>query len=224
VRHPGKQRLHIAVVTRSDKRECSPEVRELTLKSAELLEELGHRVDYVEKLPLPSGLTDDFVLYWGLLARWQVMTVGRAFGDTFDPSRLNNLTLGLARHASRNKHRLPLAIMKLRATRRRTAKFFRTYDVVLSPTVADETPRLGHLDPTADSQQIIDRGAIWNAFAPLQNITGEPAISLPLAESASGMPVGMMLAADVGREARLLELAFELEEARPWARILSRAR
>jgi amidase len=114
--------------------------------------------------------------------------------------------------------------MKLRATRRRTAKFFRTYDVVLSPTVADETPRLGHLDPTADSQQIIDRGAIWNAFAPLQNITGEPAISLPLAESASGMPVGMMLAADVGREARLLELAFELEEARPWARILSRAR
>ncbi len=224
VRHPGKQRLHIAVVTRSDKRECSAELRELTLKSADLLEELGHRVDYVEKLPLPSGLTDDFVLYWGLLARWQVMTVERAFGDTFDPRRLNNLTLGLARHARRNKHRLPLAIMKLRATRRRTAQFFRTYDAVLTPTVADETPRLGHLDPTADSQQIIDRGAIWNAFAPLQNITGEPAISLPLAETASGMPVGMMLSADVGREARLLELAFELEETRPWTRILSHAR
>ncbi len=63
------------------------------------------------------------------------MTVGRAFGVTFDPSRLNNLTLGLACHARRNKHRLPLAIVRLRATRRRTAKFFGAYDVVLTPTV-----------------------------------------------------------------------------------------
>jgi amidase len=224
VRHPGKQRLQIAVVTRSDKRECSPELRELTLKSAALLEELGHRVVYVENPPVPSSFTVDFRLYWALVARWQVKTVRRAFGDTFDCSRLNNLTLGLDRYARRNMHRLPVAIMRLRAVRRRTAQFFGAYDAVLTPTVADETPRLGHLDPTADSQQIIDRGGNWAAFAALQNVTGEPAISLPLAESASGMPVGMMLSADVGREAWLLELAFELEEARPWTRIQSRAR
>jgi amidase len=224
VRHPAKQRLQIAVVTSSAKRECSPELRELTLKSAELLEELGHRVDYVEKLPVPASVTDDFRLYWALMANWQVKTIQRAYGDTFDPSRLNNLTLGLDRLARRNRHRLPVAIMRLRAVRRRTAQFFGAYDAVLTPTVADETPRLGHLDPAADSQQIMDRGVYWNAFAPLQNVTGEPAISLPLAESANGMPVGMMLHADVGREARLLELAFELEEARPWTRIQSRAR
>ena len=46
-----------------------------------------------------------------------------------------------------------------------------------------------------------------------------PAISLPLAESAAGLPVGMMLSAVRGQEARLLELAYELEEARPWPRI-----
>jgi amidase len=224
VRHAGKQRLHIAVVTRSDKRECSPELRELTLKSADLLEELGHRVDYVENPPVPSSFTVDFRLYWALMARWQLKAVGRAFGDTFDRGRLNNLTLGLDRYARRNMHRLPVAIMRLRTVRRRTAQFFDAYDAVLTPTVADETPKLGHLDPTADSQQIIDRQGNWGAFTPLQNVTGEPAISLPLAESASGMPVGMMLSADVGREARLLELAFELEEARPWTRIQSRAR
>jgi amidase len=224
VRHPGKQRLRIAVITRSAKRECSPELRELTLKTAELLEELGHRVDYVEKLRVPSSVTDDFRLYWALMAKWQVTAIERAYGDTFDASRLNNLTLGLDRYARRNMHRLPLAIMRLRATRRRTAQFFGTYDAVLTPTMADETPRLGYFDRTADAQQIMDRVVYWNAFAWLQNITGEPAISLPLAESASGMPVGMMLHADVGREARLLELAFELEEARPWTRIQSRAR
>jgi amidase len=224
VTHPGKQRLHIAVITRSDKRECSPELRELTLQSASLLEELGHRVDYVENPPVPSSFSVDFRLYWALVARWQVKAIRRAFGETFDRSRLNNLTLGLDRYARRNMHRLPVAIMRLRAVRRRTAQFFGTYDAALSPTVADETPRLGHLDPTADSQQIIDRQGNWGAFTPLQNVTGEPAISLPLAESATGLPVGMMLAADLGREARLLELAFELEEARPWTRIQARAR
>ncbi|MFG1931665.1 amidase [Mycobacterium sp. NPDC048908] len=224
VRHPGKQRLRIAVVTRSDKRECSRELRELTLKSAELLDELGHHVDYVETLPVSSSFTADFRLYWALIASWQVRIIERGFGDTFDASRLNNLTRGLDRYARRNRHRLPAAIMRLRATRRRTAEFFGAYDAVLTPTMADETPRLGHLDPTAEAQQIIDRQGEWAAFTPLHNVTGEPAISLPLAESASGMPVGMMLSADVGQEARLLALAIELEEARPWTRIQSRAR
>jgi amidase len=142
----------------------------------------------------------------------------RAFGATFDRTRLDNLTLGLDRHASRNLHRLPLAIVRLRTLRRRTARFFASYDALLTPTLADETPRVGHLAPT-DYQQVIDRLIDWVAFTPLHNVTGEPAISLPLAQSADDMPVGMMLSADVGQEARLLEVAYELEQARPWARI-----
>jgi len=214
---PGKQRLRIAIITRSLVRECSAEVRELTLKTAGLLEELGHRVDHVEKPPVPSSFADDFLLYWGLLALGQIQMSRRAAG--FDRTRLDNLTLGLDRLARRNLHRLPLAIMRLRGAQRHTARFARTYDVVLTPTLADETPPIGYLDPTADYQQIIDRLEDWVAFTPLQNVTGEPAISLPLAESTNGLPVGMMLSAAVGAEARLLELAYELEEARPWARI-----
>jgi amidase len=215
---PGRQRLRIAVLTRSIQRECSPEVRELTLKSASLLEELGHRVEHIDEPPVPDSFPDDFVLYWGLLALTMVRGGRRAFGDTFDRTRLDGLTLGLARHTSRNLHRLPLAIMRLRRLRRRSAQFFATYDAVLTPTLADETPRVGYLAPT-DYRQVMDRLISWVAFTPLQNVTGEPAISLPLAQSADGMPVGMMLAADMGQEALLLELAYELEDARPWARI-----
>ena len=217
VTRPGKQRLRIAVITRSPLRESSPEVRELTLKTAGLLEELGHRVDHVEKPPVPSSFAADFLLYWGLLALGQIQMSGRAAG--FDRSRLDNLTLGLDRLARRNLHRLPLALIRLRGAHRHTARFAQTYDAVLTPTLADETPPIGYLDPTADYQQIIDRLEVWVAFTPLQNVTGEPAISLPLAESANGLPVGMMLSAAVGEEVRLLELAYELEEARPWARI-----
>ncbi len=72
VTRPGKQRLRIAVVTRSVLRECSAEVRELTLKTAGLLEELGHRVDHVETPPVPASFAADFVLYWGLLAMGQI--------------------------------------------------------------------------------------------------------------------------------------------------------
>ena len=217
VTRPGR-RLKIAVLTRSVLRECSPQLRELTLKSASLLEELGHRVEHVDEPPVPASFPDDFVLYWGLLAMAMVRGGRRAFGATFDRTRLDNLTLGLDRHASRNLHRLPLAIVRLRTLRRRTARFFASYDALLTPTLADETPRVGHLAPT-DYQQVIDRLIDWVAFTPLQNVTGEPAISLPLAQSADDMPVGMMLSADVGQEARLLEVAYELEQARPWARI-----
>jgi amidase len=221
ITHPGRQRLRIAVVTRSVLRECSAELRELTLKSAGLLEELGHCVEHVEEFPMPGSIVSDFVLYWGFLARVAVRSGRCAFGDTFDRTRLDALTLGLVRNASRNIYRVPWVIMRLRWARRRSAAFFRTYDAVLTPTVADETPRIGHLAPT-DYQQLMERLIDWVAFTPVQNVTGEPAISLPLAESSNGLPVGMMLSADIGREARLLELAYELEEARPWARIQDR--
>jgi len=218
VTRPGRQRLRIAVVTRSVRRECSAPVRELTLKSAGLLEELGHRVEHVDEPQAPVSFVDDFVLYWGFLALAQVRVGRRAFGDTFDRTRLDALTLGLARHTGRNIHRLPGAIMRLRRLRRRTARVFGTYDAVLTPTLADETPQIGYLAPT-DYEQVLDRLVSWVAYTPLQNVTGEPAISLPLAQSADGMPVGMMLAADLGQDALLLQLAYELEDAQPWARI-----
>ncbi|MGV0870834.1 amidase [Mycolicibacterium sp. XJ879] len=218
VTDPGKQRLRVAVCTQSISRDASPEIRELTLKTAALLEELGHKVTTIDN-PVPAQFMDDFLLYWSFLSFALVRSGRHAFGPSFDRNRLDNLTLGLDRHAARNLHRLPLAIARLSRVRRITARLTSTYDVVLTPTLADVTPRLGHLDPTAEYRQIIDRLVEWVAFTPLQNATGEPAISLPLAESASGLPVGMMFSAPLGQEARLLRLAYELEEVRPWRRI-----
>lgn len=218
VRRAGKRRLHIAVCTKSVLREASPEMRELTLKSAALLESLGHTVTEIDN-PVPARFKDDFLLYWQFLAFAIVRGGRRMIGPSFDRTKLDNLTLGLERGAARNLYRLPVAIARLSASRRITDRMSATYDVVLMPTLADETPRIGHLDPGASYEQVMERLLDWVAFTPLQNATGDPAISLPLAQSAAGMPVGMMFSTVRGREATLLELAYELEEAQPWPRI-----
>jgi amidase len=220
VTQPGTQRLRIAFCTKSILREVSPEMRELTLKTAALLEELGHKVTEIDN-PVPARFKDDFLVYWSFLAFAVVRGGRRMYGPSFDRTRLDNMTVGLDRMAARNLHRLPLAIRRLSASRRITQRLSGTYDAVLMPTLAEVTPRIGHLDPTADYDQVMDRLLEWVAFTPLQNATGDPAISLPLGESESGLPVGMMLSTVAGQEARLLELAYELEDARPWTRIQS---
>jgi amidase len=220
VTHPSKQRLRIAVCTESISREANPEVRELTLKTAALLEELGHRVTEIAN-PVPARFKDDFLAYWSFLALAVVRGGRRMFGPSFDRTRLDNITLGLDSRAARNLHKVPLAIRRLSASHRITARLGAQYEAVLMPTLAEVTPPVGYLDPMQDFDTVMERLVDWAAFTPLQNATGDPAISLPLAESSTGLPVGMMLSSPRGHESRLLELAYELEEARPWARIQS---
>ena len=215
---PGKHRLRIAVLTRSVARDAAPEVRALTLETATLLDSLGHHVELIDQPPVAQSFPDDFVLYWAALAFTQVRIGRMLFGESFDKNRLDALTLGLARHAARNPLRIPAAILRLRRARQLTEALFGRFDAVLTPTVADVSPKLGYLAPT-DYRCVIDRLTDWVGYTPLQNVTGEPAISLPLAQSSSGLPVGMMFTAALGSEALLLGLASELEEAHPWARI-----
>jgi amidase len=216
---PGGRRLRVGVLTRSVRRESSPEVREATLKTAALLERLGHHVEHTDEVPVPASFVDDFVLYWALLAMALIRPGRKRFGPTFDRTRLDNLSLGLDRHAVHRLHRLPLTLARLAATKRHTRALTKRFDVILTPTLAEQPPLIGYLDPTADFEQIITRLIDWVAFTPLHNITGDPAISLPLAQSADGLPIGMMFSAAAGEEGMLLELAYELEAAQPFRRI-----
>lgn len=216
---PDRQRLRVAVCTRSVLRDAAPETRAATLEAATLLERLGHRVDVLERPPVPASFVDDFVLYWALLAFALVRGGRRRFGPTFDERRLDNLTLGLARHAGRHLHRLPLAMARLARTRAGVLRAVGHYDVLLTPTLADVTPTIGHLDPTADYERVLERLIDWVSFTPLQNVTGDPAISLPMGLSSAGLPMGVMFSARRGEEARLLSVAYEVEEARPFDRL-----
>ena len=146
---PTKARLRIAVQTSAAGRQASPEVTELTHKTAALLESLGHHVEEAS-LPVPGSFEDDFLLYWGMLALYLSRNGRRMHGPTWNPARLDGFTHGLAGHAARRLHKVPLAIARLRRARRSAERFYASYDVHLSPTLATETPAIGHLDPMQD--------------------------------------------------------------------------
>ena len=208
--------LHVADIHDQDEVHVAGDVITLAdLRAGE--EAFLHPVEEVEP-PVPAGIGVDFVTYWSLLANL-VIRSGGLHGSTWDATRLDNLTIGLAHYSTRSVRRLPGAIRRLQQARVLAEEFHQTYDAVLTPTVAAETPQLGHLDPMLDFEEIMERLMAWVAFTPWQNITGQPAVSLPLQTTARGLPQGMMFGAGTGREGLLLGLAYELEEAFGFARI-----
>jgi amidase len=221
IRGPVPRRLRVGVVTTSiGGRRTDPECVNAVLDVAALLEREGHRTEAIE-LPVPDTFADDFTLYWGMLAAFLYDTGRFTVDRSFDRSRTDNLTRGLARMVHRRAHRLPQAVARLRASQRHSRRFFdkQRFDVVLSPTLGHPTPPLGHLKPDRSFEEHFERLLDWVTFTPWQNATGDPAISLPTAMSAAGTPIGVQVAAGHGGEATLIELAYEIEAARPFARI-----
>ena len=86
----------------------------------------------------------------------------------------------------------------------------------MSPTLAAPPPEHGFLGPEVPFETGLERLRRFVPFTPLQNVAGAPAISLPLGRSETGLPIGVQLAAPMGGERTLLEVALGLEEAAPW--------
>ncbi len=98
----------------------------------------------------------------------------------------------------------------------KVADFFEDYDAWLSPVTASPAPRLGQQAPTVDFDTLIERVVRFAAYTPVHNVAGTPAMSVPFTLSQEGLPIGVQLATRVGGEALLLQLAYQMEQARPW--------
>ena len=161
-----------------------------------------------------------FKHYWALLA-FSTQNFGKRVmhSPDFDKSLTDGLTQGLSKSFLRQAWRLPLTIRTLKQSERQYRDAFTDIDVIVSPTLGFVTPPLGFLNPAAGFQEHFDRLIQYAAFTPLNNASGGPAISLPLGTSTAGMPVGVHISATHGDEQTLLELAYELEAARPFRTI-----
>lgn len=101
----------------------------------------------------------------------------------------------------------------------RVLEFWRDgFDLLLTPTVGVPPPRLEEMEaPPGEPLRLVGRVAAQLAYTQPFNVTGQPAISLPLGVSEAGLPLGVQLVADVGREDLLLRVAAQLEQALPWS-------
>ncbi|WP_153505614.1 amidase [Cumulibacter manganitolerans] len=212
---PERRRLRIGYTVDSVVERTDAETAAVLMSTVELLESLGHRV---EEVPLAVGpqFIDDFSLYWAMLSFLIVSTGTRSLDRSFDRAKVDNLTRGLYDDFARQRGRLPGAIRRLRRMSTLWVDSYASYDALLSPTLSHTTPRLGYIAPSEPFDVHFERLRRYVGFTPLQNVTGDPAISLPLGRTTSGLPVGMQIAAAPGDERTLLSLAFEIEQARPW--------
>ncbi|MDH6280784.1 hypothetical protein M2280_001997 [Prescottella agglutinans] len=96
-------------------------------------------------------------------------------------------------------------LYRMQRTARTYARMFQRYDVVLSPVLSHTTPKLGYLSPAQDFDTLFDRLVTYAAFTPLNNASGGPAISLPLHQTSTGMPLASHFSAAHGDERTLLD-------------------
>jgi len=101
---------------------------------------------------------------------------------------------------------------------RQLAAFWETHDLLLTPTLGEPPPLVGELEPPADNPFGTQaHTALLVPFTTHFNVTGQPAISLPLHVNEVGLPIGVQLVAAYGREDLLIRVGAQIEEAAPWS-------
>ncbi|CAN5278664.1 amidase [soil metagenome] len=205
---PGRIRVAVTDVPPIDV-PVRPECSEGLASAAALLQELGHEV--VEATPPWSGssLIDHFIAVW---------QVSPALFPV-DPALLTPLNRGLAESArSTSAVDYAKAVIELQAAARRIVAFWSAFDVVLTPTLALPPVRIGWQEEgVEDAVEQLRRNTLFTPFTAVANLTGLPAMSLPLHWSEDGLPIGVQAIGRPAGEAQLLQLAAQLEEASPWA-------
>ena len=95
--------------------------------------------------------------------------------------------------------------------------WFKSFDLILTPVLAKPAVELGYVAPTVPFAELSARVTHYVGYTPVHNVAGAAAMSVPLHWTSDGIPVGMHFAGRAGDERKLFELAFELEQAQPWA-------
>jgi amidase len=216
-RDPGKLRI---AFSRTDLggNALDPECLRAIEENAKLLEDLGHIVEEAAP-PIPMEMMSEaFMTVWAAGLAAGIDAFAMAAGTTPSDNDLEGLTYGLyevGKAITASQYQMALGGFQILG--REMAKFHQTYDVWMTTTLGAPPLPLGMVDtsnrdPIAAFEPIIN----YVPFTAIENATGQPAVSLPLHWTQSGLPVGVMFAAGFGEEGLLYRLAGQLEKAKPW--------
>jgi amidase len=207
--------------------------------TVELLQGLGHEVEAAAPAIDGEAYSLAFLTIIAAHLRADIEEAAEAAGkkvsvDDFDVSTFGVGLFGSVLKASDYAR----AIRYLQKVSREVGRFFEKYDVLLTSVLNQPPGKIGELAPSASEQVLVKMigrtGAKWilNAigvtkllaartfefpWAPVFNVTGQPAMSVPLHWNEAGLPIGMHFVGHWGDEATLFRLAGQLEKAKPWA-------
>ncbi|MEQ8689870.1 MAG: amidase family protein, partial [Pseudomonadales bacterium] len=187
---------------------------------ADGLRSLGHRVDTGD-VPVDHRVAGDLFLdLVGSGAMHAIDTLATALSRPIDESTLETGTLRFYEHGARMTSRdLLRAMDQLNVVIRRIGTIFQNADVILSPVSIAEAPLLGELDQNrswGSAREWKDHIFKHYPIPALCNVTGQPAMSVPMGLFAQGLPLGAHFIADLGQENLLFQLAAQIEREWPW--------
>jgi amidase len=217
-REPGKLRVAF-VVDSPNGVPVDPECVAAARHAAELLSSLGHSVEEIE-IEADEAYVTNFVTVWIAGTANEVETWGRISGQQLDLEQLEPL--------SRQMYDMSIQLSAtdyLRALdwlhdySRKLVAMWDGIDVLLTPTLAKPPIEIGSLEPAEGEPpiQMLMNSATWVPFTPVWNVTGQPAVSLPLHQTTDGLPVGVQLVGPPAGEELLISLSAQLEAAEPWS-------
>lgn len=183
-----------------------------------LCQSLGHNVEYIT-LPDLSGedICDAFMLYAGSTISDIAKVMAQSTKQPREKLLFEPFTHALIDWFNTSpKNSLEEARTVFAQASKEIAVLLDQYDVLLSPTMAMEGFSLGDLSPTSDFNYLVNRIKAISAYTSIYNINGAAAMSVPLEQSCTGFPIGMHFSARAGDDKTLLELAYQLESAKPW--------
>jgi amidase len=207
--------------------DVDPECVKAVEEAAKLLTTLGHELtgeSPMDSVPAPDeggvDIQDSFLTRWAAGQAAVVDQVAMIAGRPLTAEDVEPLTWALVEIGrSRDSGRYLRDVALHQALSRMIAGWFEAgHDLLLTPTMAEVAPPLGSFDDGGpDPMEAFHRAFPSGAFTALFNVTGQPAISVPLHWTPEGVPVGVQLVAPFGREDLLIRAAAQLERAQPWA-------
>jgi amidase len=219
---PGRLRIGLMTRTPAGSPACDPECAAAVTATGRLLESLGHDVSVAH----PDAMDEHALLIAGfstVIGCWTAKGLdhwGERVGRPITEADVEHGTWSIAaRGREISAQQYLAAVDELQAWSRRMAAWWGSdFDLLVTPTIATPPPRIGELRETgADGRSPEEKIFGLISYTPQFNVTGQPALSLPLAWSASGLPIGLQFIAASAREDLLFRIASQLEQAQPWA-------
>lgn len=215
-----------------------PEAVRAVEHAAALLSELGHQVEQTRPPHDDAQLGRDFLTIWFVHQAIEIDRVKRATGAGDDAFEQDTRVMAALGGAVRGVE-LQAADERRREFIGGLAEFHSGYDLLMTPTLGEPPIEIGALDIPAALRivaegllrtratrlmklagivdQLVERNLGWVPYTQLANVTGRPAISLPLYWTPNGLPLGVQFVGRLNSEGLLLRLARQLEQAAPWA-------